>query len=374
MRRECLQLTGSASADCKYTLRRDSMHRQFIRFIILKLLHVEERLTDWSWAKYLRAKDDQTQHRVEIIDMKFEPISDFVAVLSAHVETENPEPRAEHQSTGGLLAQRSPSTLRANLSAVDGGLISAPAFCSNAVSGDVNISNYFGKNHILILLRSSSVAVTQRSMPAISEDEALTQEADSDTCSKTGLRSPEKGKRKPQMTFHQNKEKSLRYARRAAVTCNTLTSDDVNHQLDLLALEEETEEEGEREDVLSSLTGEITGTRVTADYHCYECGSAIHHFRARAFSVKCTKCRHSWKCAKLQCTCTAEMTMELSDRTVRTVELSDSLLRSIVRFERQGYCNTDKIEKKVLKLGNVRVDFMDGHLKRVERIADHAYA
>ncbi|KAL7827174.1 hypothetical protein SRHO_G00328920 [Serrasalmus rhombeus] len=278
---------------------------------------------------------------------------------SARVETENPEPRAEHQSRGGLLTQRSPSTLRANLSAVGGGLISAPAFCSNAVSGDVNISNYF---------------VTQRSMPVISEDEALTQEADSDTSSKTGLRSPEKGKRKPQMTFHQNKEQSLHYARRATVTGNTLTSDDVNHQLDLLALEEETEEGGEGDDVLSSLTGEITGTRVTADYHCYECGSAIHHFRAKAFSVKCTNCRHSWKCAKLPCTCTAEITIELSDRTKWTVVLSDSLLRSIVSFEREGHCNTDKIEEKVLKLGNVRVDFMDGHPKRVERIADYVYA
>ena len=113
---------------------------------------------------------------------------------------------------------------------------------------------------------------------------------------------------------------------------------------------------------------------MTADYLCDECGSAIRRFKAKTFRVKCTKCKHSWKCAKLQCTCTAEITIELSDRTKLTVVLSDSLLRSIVSFEREGYCNTDKIEKKVLKLGNVRADFMDGHLKRVERIAHHVYA
>ncbi|KAL7883985.1 hypothetical protein AOLI_G00067550 [Acnodon oligacanthus] len=272
------------------------------------------------------------------------------------------------QQAGGLLTQYSPSTLTANLTAVDGGLLSAPAFSHNTVSGDVKI-----------VLNKIDVAVTPTTQPVVNKNKRLAQEAldDDDTSSKTILRTPKKIKRKPQIILQLRRGKSLHPARVSSVR-GRLTFDDVKVQPDRLdPLEDENEENKEGVlppggRILTSLVGEITGTRVTADYLCSECDSAVRRFRAKTFSVKCTKCRHSWKCAKLQCTCTAEMTIELSDRTVRTVVLSDPLLRSIVRFERQGYCNTDKIEKKLLKLGNIRVDFRNGHPKSVERIADQA--
>ncbi|KAL6456261.1 hypothetical protein MHYP_G00348040 [Metynnis hypsauchen] len=252
--------------------------------------------------------------------------------------------------------------LRSNLSAVDGSLVSAPAFSHNTVSGDVKI-----------ILNKVDVAVTPTIHPVINKNKGSAQEALDDDTSKTILRTPKNRKRKPQIIFRKMRGKGL-HSDRVGSARSRLTFDDVKGQPDLLdPLEDENEEDRVHPPGSStSLVGEITGTRVTADYLCYECGSAVHHFKAKAFSVKCTKCRHSWKCAKLQCTCTAEITIELSDRTKRTVELSDSLLHSIVSFKKEGYCNTDKIERKILKLGNVRVDFMDGELKRVERIADRA--
>ncbi|KAL7827173.1 hypothetical protein SRHO_G00328910 [Serrasalmus rhombeus] len=292
-----------------------------------------------------------------------------ISIRSDHKGRSDSAQRGNDGREGQVLTQHSPSTLRANLSAVDGGLVTAPAFSHNTVSGDVNI-----------VLNKIDVAVTPTTHPVINKNKRLAQEAldDDDTSSKTILRTPKNIKRKPQMNFRRRRGKGLHSARVGSAR-GTLTFDDVEVQPDRLdPLEDENEEEIKEcvhppgGHVLTSLVGEITGTRVTADYFCSECDSAVRHFRAKAFSVKCTKCRHSWKCAKLPCTCTAEVTIELSDRTKCTVVLSDSLLRSIVSFEREGHCNTDKIEEKVLKLGNVRVDFMDGHPKRVERIAaDH---
>ncbi|KAI4896017.1 hypothetical protein NFI96_000298 [Prochilodus magdalenae] len=214
------------------------------------------------------------------------------------------------------------------------------------------------------------VGVRQSTLPTTSKDQALAQVEDSDAFSKP---TPKKVRRKPQVVFHQNKGRGLPSAGGGNVTRSRLSSEDIHLQLDRLGLEEG--EKITRELLhppgghgLTSLTGEITGTRVTADYHCSGCSSAISSFKAKAFRVKCTRCRHSWKCAKLRCTCTAEITIELSDRSKRTVVLSDPLLRSIVSFEMEGHCNTDTIEDRVLKVGSIRVDYVDGVPERVERI------
>ncbi|XP_015460766.3 uncharacterized protein LOC103042579 [Astyanax mexicanus] len=273
-------------------------------------------------------------------------------------EKENTEVRVvQHQSVGGNLTPHSPATLNSNLSAFGESLICAPAFCNNKVGRDVNL--FFLKDN---------VPVTQRPECGVIENKAVVQEvpSDSDTVSKTILRTPKKLKKNSHTIFRRKRGKCTRRTR--------LAFDDVKDLPDLLSIEERkdmiidivTPSEGHK---LTSVTGEITGARVTADYNCYECGAAIRHFKAKAFRVKCTKCQNSWKCAKVQCTCRAEITIELSRDEKQTVVLNDSLLRSIMSYNTEGYCNTDKLEKRILKMEILQVDFEDGEPKRVQKIA-----
>ncbi|XP_066500780.1 uncharacterized protein [Hoplias malabaricus] len=120
---------------------------------------------------------------------------------------------------------------------------------------------------------------------------------------------------------------------------------------------------GEQE--LSSTTGEVTGTRVTPTYICSECDTEIRSFKPKQFSVKCSRCKHQWRCDKIKCTCAAEIIFEKSDGTVESVVLGDSLLRSIISFKTQGYCDIKEIQDTILKLGIIRVDHVGGRPKSV---------
>ncbi|KAI4884794.1 hypothetical protein NFI96_009217 [Prochilodus magdalenae] len=264
---------------------------------------------------------------------------------------------------GHLTPSRSPSTLDANISAHNGSLVSAPAFSNNTVAGDLNI--YFGKK---------DVAVTQNTAPLSSEDKPLAPEASSDIDSfmETIHRTPTKLQNQPLGSPGPHKTKGLHTACRSDVPRRKLSFGDVQDQdqpqpqpqLQLAP------DEGYVEDRVSfspsgptpnCIMGEIIGARVRAEYLCCKCGTAALRVKADSFSVKCARCKHSWKCAKLQCRCTAEITVEQSDGTMQTIELSDSLLRSIVHFNSKGYCKTYRIEKRVLKVGSIRVDCTDGH-------------
>lgn len=117
------------------------------------------------------------------------------------------------------------------------------------------------------------------------------------------------------------------------------------------------------------IVGEITGAHVTSEYHCSDCRFKIPSWKPLCFNVKCPGCKMSWKCDKIQCTCKAKITLELPSGQMQRITLDDSLMRSIVRFKPQGYCKTERIETKILKIGSVRVVYNDGVLRSVTKIS-----
>ncbi|KAI4879026.1 hypothetical protein NFI96_005031 [Prochilodus magdalenae] len=240
-------------------------------------------------------------------------------------------------SDEGHLTLPSPSTLDANISAHNGSLVSAPAFSNNTVSGDLKI--YFCKKN---------VAVTQNTAPLSSEDKPLAPEASSDIDSfmETIHRTPTKLQNLPLGSPGPHKTKGLHTACRSDVPRRKLSFGDDQDQDQPQPQLQLAPDEGYVEDRVSfspsgptpnCIMGEIIGARVRAEYLCCKCGTAALRVKADSFSVKCARCKHSWKCEKLQCRCTAEITVEQFDGRIRTIELSDSLLRSIVHFNSKGY-------------------------------------
>ncbi|KAB5567907.1 hypothetical protein PHYPO_G00238190 [Pangasianodon hypophthalmus] len=118
-----------------------------------------------------------------------------------------------------------------------------------------------------------------------------------------------------------------------------------------------------------AIVGEITGALVTSEYHCSECSFKIPSWKPPRFRVRCPRCKMSWRCDKVQCTCKAKITLEQPSGQTQRVTLDDSLLRSIVRFKQQGYCKTESIENKVLKVGSVKVVYDDGVVRSVTKIS-----
>lgn len=72
---------------------------------------------------------------------------------------------------------------------------------------------------------------------------------------------------------------------------------------------------------------------------------------------------------KIQCSCKAKVTLEQAGGRMGSVTLEDSLLRSVVSFKRQGYCRTEGVEKKLLKLGSVRVAYSNGVVSSLTKIS-----
>lgn len=231
------------------------------------------------------------------------------------------EPRQTENQSDGIspVTPQTPTSLSQNTSAVDGSHVSSPVFSHNNVGHVTIINNYVTENN------ASDTGERNRDPPDGFSD--------IDTSATTILRTPKKSKK----------------FRRSRCSAARRSLSPLYGQRDIV--------------------GEITGALVTSEYHCSDCSVKIPTWKPLRFRVKCPGCRMSWKCAKIQCTCKAKITLELSRGRTQRVTLDDSLLRSIVKFKSQGYCETESIEKKILKVGSVRVEYNDRAVKSVTRIS-----
>ncbi|XP_076859343.1 uncharacterized protein LOC143512653 isoform X2 [Brachyhypopomus gauderio] len=289
--------------------------------------------------------------------------------LSKTRRRSNPTQHVYGRRDGGAVETRLiPSGLTSNTSAFDGSLVSVPAVCNNAVTGDVNIK--------------CCVVVAERKKSVVSEDSSLSQETlnDSDQFTKTVLRSPKK------FISHRRSARALRSGETSAsreLNLRDIAGKQPRSLLKSGGVKVEKQplvpiivggvKTEPLRHVQCSITGDIIGARVIAAYHCSICGNKLRPFKCQEFSVKCGECKHNWKCSQIKFTCTADITIARTDERQHGVTLCDSLLRSIVKFKSTGYCDKEQTEQKVLQVGRIKVDFEDGNLNRatgVTRLQD----
>ncbi len=75
--------------------------------------------------------------------------------------------------------------------------------------------------------------------------------------------------------------------------------------------------------------------------------------------LKCIKCRKSCRCENFQNRATANVTIKQPNGTDQRVVLNDALLHSIVSFKREGYCDSQQLEDRLLRAERMTVVCVD---------------
>ncbi|KAG9270540.1 hypothetical protein AMEX_G15501 [Astyanax mexicanus] len=255
------------------------------------------------------------------------------------------------QTAESISAPYSPSSLSSSISAFGGSHVSAQTLSHNSISGPMTINNFFG-------------AVTPNASPPVKEDIPVAQQPFTASEESSVFMTPKSLEK--ETPYNLIPQQSKEAASRVNVSRRKLNFDEVIEPQQ--TLDDVNEMQGESVHSPAeepSITGQIKCTKVIVSY-CCECGAAIRRFKSKDFNVKCSKCKLNWNCAKVPCTCEAEITIELCSGETQMVALNDSLLRLIVSYNTEGYCDTNQIEEKILKMGNIRVDFENGKPKSVQ--------
>ncbi|XP_026801664.2 uncharacterized protein LOC113546123 isoform X1 [Pangasianodon hypophthalmus] len=247
--------------------------------------------------------------------------SEEVSPVNVKEESEIPEnsfsePRPNQPAGFNVSTPSTPTSVSFNTSAVDRSHVISPGFCHNNV-GQLTINN------------NVVIGPDTRERKHVNQDGV----SDIDTSTTTILRTPKKSKKSRRSRCSAARRSLVPFCREHAIV------------------------------------GEITGALVTSEYHCSECSFKIPSWKPPRFRVRCPRCKMSWRCDKVQCTCKAKITLEQPSGQTQRVTLDDSLLRSIVRFKQHGYCKTESIENKVLKVGSVKVVYDDGVVRSVTKIS-----
>ncbi|KAI2661440.1 DNA topoisomerase 1 [Labeo rohita] len=113
------------------------------------------------------------------------------------------------------------------------------------------------------------------------------------------------------------------------------------------------------------ISGKVTEALLTFEYIC-SCGAMLSLSNTKLFRIKCNKCRKSCRCENVQNRAKANVTIKQPNETYQRVVLNDALLHSIVSFKREGYCDSQQLEDRLLKAERMIVVCVDDEPRRVE--------
>lgn len=113
------------------------------------------------------------------------------------------------------------------------------------------------------------------------------------------------------------------------------------------------------------ISGKVTEALLTFEYIC-SCGAMLSLSNTKLFRIKCNKCRKSCRCENVQNRAKANVTIKQPNETYQRVVLNDALLHSIVSIKREGYCDSQQLEDRLLKAERMIVVCVDDEPRRVE--------
>ncbi|XP_026125658.1 uncharacterized protein LOC113107388 isoform X2 [Carassius auratus] len=112
------------------------------------------------------------------------------------------------------------------------------------------------------------------------------------------------------------------------------------------------------------ISGKVTEALLTFEYIC-SCGATISFSNPKLFLIKCNKCRKSCRCENVQNRAKASVTIKQPNGTDQRVVLNDALLHSIFSFKREGYCDSQQLEDRLLRAERMTVVCVDDEPQRV---------
>lgn len=113
------------------------------------------------------------------------------------------------------------------------------------------------------------------------------------------------------------------------------------------------------------ISGEITEVLVTFEYLC-SCGAVLPLSDTKLFHIKCGECKKSCRCANVRNKAKAEVTIKQACGTEKMVVLNDALLHSIGKFKKEGFCESHRIEERLLRAKTLTVVCVDGEPQHVQ--------
>ncbi|KAI7797554.1 hypothetical protein IRJ41_016748 [Triplophysa rosa] len=113
------------------------------------------------------------------------------------------------------------------------------------------------------------------------------------------------------------------------------------------------------------ISGEITGVLVTFEYLC-SCDAVLLLPDTKLFHIKCNECKKSCRCASVRNRAKAEVTIKQASGTEQMVVLNDALLHSIDTFKKEGFCDSHRLEERLLRAKTVTVVCVDSEPQRVQ--------
>ncbi|XP_059358730.1 uncharacterized protein LOC132097121 [Carassius carassius] len=112
------------------------------------------------------------------------------------------------------------------------------------------------------------------------------------------------------------------------------------------------------------ISGKVTEALLTFEYIC-SCGATLSFSNPKLFLIKCNKCRKSCRCENVQNRAKASVTIKQPNGTDQRVVLNDALLHSIFSFKREGYCDSQQLEARLLRAERMTVVYVDDEPQRV---------
>ncbi|XP_048067424.1 uncharacterized protein LOC125280723 [Megalobrama amblycephala] len=117
-----------------------------------------------------------------------------------------------------------------------------------------------------------------------------------------------------------------------------------------------------KETVISGLVTEVLWN---FEYFC-SCGATLSFSNSKLFHIKCKECRKSCRCESVQNRAKANVTIKQPNGTEQRVVLDDTLLHSIVSFKREGYCDSQQLEERLLRAERMTVVCVNDEPRRVQ--------
>lgn len=113
------------------------------------------------------------------------------------------------------------------------------------------------------------------------------------------------------------------------------------------------------------ISGEITEVLVNIEYLC-SCGAVLPLSDHKLFYIKCGECKKCCRCANVRNRAKAEISIKQASGSEQMVVLTDALLRSFVNFKKEGFCDSHRLEERLLKAKTVTVVCVDGEPRHVQ--------
>ncbi|XDV48670.1 hypothetical protein PO909_018054 [Leuciscus waleckii] len=113
------------------------------------------------------------------------------------------------------------------------------------------------------------------------------------------------------------------------------------------------------------ISGLVTEALLNFEYFC-SCSATLSLSNSKLFHIKCKECRKSCRCESVQNRAKANVTIKQLNGTEQRVVLNDTLLHSIVSFKREGYCDSQQLEERLLRAERMTVVCVDDEPRRVQ--------